>query len=105
MPHPEGFLQHLMEELQMKWVTRDPNFQLGEKGKETLNEILQSIEDIGFQIIPAATDVVDDFRSQEVSSVIATWLPEEWSGEASEIPGAQILQHLQHTGWIIIPPK
>jgi len=71
--------------------------------ERAIREILQSIEDLGYKIVPANTEI-DSTRLYEFSQTIARWCAKE-GVESDDINAPQVLQSLLSDGWLILPPK
>ncbi len=98
----DAFVQSVRELTTFKLRSQNVLNEKQEVPEIITKELLQSVEDLGFKILPDKA-IVDDFRMEEANLVISNWLPE--GIEPSDVNSAQIFSDLKSRGWLILPPQ
>jgi hypothetical protein len=100
MINSEALVKTVLEYVNWK---RNAQNNSSEFKEEDIRDVLQALEDLNFRIV-SQKQIVDDYRMEEASEVITSWIPEEFHISVTDINTAQIFSDLVHRGWLILPP-
>ena len=102
MADNDRIVGELHTELNMRLELLNPG-QAKPISEEAVRLILQSLEDLGYQLIHKNVEV-DSSRAQDLVTAITNFRPDvKWDDLTAVVPA--ILQDLASRGWKLIPPE